>query len=49
MNTIHVLLPLVVNHGWSLQQFDGKNVFLHGELEEEVFMEAPLGFDDGFE
>ena len=29
MNTVRVLLSLVVNYGWALQQFDVKNAFLH--------------------
>ena len=33
MNTIHILLSLVANFGWSLQQLDVKNAFLHGDLE----------------
>ena len=40
MNIVRVLLSLATNFGWSLQQFDVKNVFLHGDLEEEVYMEA---------
>ncbi|RVW75443.1 Retrovirus-related Pol polyprotein from transposon RE1 [Vitis vinifera] len=31
MNTIHILLSLVANFGWSLQQLDVKNAFLHGD------------------
>ena len=40
---VRVLLSLVVNLDWPLQEFDVKNVFLHGELYEEVYMDLPLG------
>ena len=43
INTIRVLLSLVVNLDWPLQQFDVKNAFLHGESSEEVYMDLPLG------
>ena len=43
INTVRVLLSLVVNLDWPLQQFDVKNAFLHGELSEEVYMDLPLG------
>ena len=39
MNTILVLLSLAANFDWPLKQFDVKNVFLHGDLEEEVYMD----------
>ena len=45
MNTIRILLSLADNYGWSLQQFDVKNVFLHGNFEEEIYMEVPPGFN----
>ena len=48
MNTFQVLLSLATNLAWYLQQFDVKNAFLHSDMEEEVYMEAPLGFDDNF-
>lgn len=44
MNTVRVILSLAGNYGWELQQFYVKNVFLHGELEEEIYMEVPLGY-----
>ncbi|BBH03624.1 hypothetical protein Prudu_014548 [Prunus dulcis] len=46
MNTIRVLLSLAANLGWTLQQFDVKNAFLHGDLEEEVYMDMPPGIDE---
>nr|KYP63992.1 Retrovirus-related Pol polyprotein from transposon TNT 1-94 [Cajanus cajan] len=34
------ILSLAANYGWNLQQFDVKNAFLHGEIKEEIYMEA---------
>ena len=45
MNSIRVLLSLAINLDWPLLKFDIKNTFLNGDLEEEVYMDLPLGFD----
>jgi hypothetical protein len=39
-------LALAVHFGWIIHQLDISNAFLHGLLEEEVFMEKPKGFED---
>lgn len=41
---IRFMLALVVQFNWELEQLDVKTVFLHGELEEDIFMSQPQGF-----
>ena len=45
MNTMRILLSLAAHFGWELHQFDVKNAFLHGDLEEEIYMEIPPGYE----
>ncbi|KAL6333295.1 hypothetical protein AAG906_028478 [Vitis piasezkii] len=44
LNTVRVLLSLATNLDWPLLQLDGKNTFLHGDLEEEVYMDISSGY-----
>lgn len=41
--SICLMLSIVANRHRQLYQIDFKNVILHGELKEDVYMEQPLG------
>jgi hypothetical protein len=45
-STIQLVLSLFVSQGWSIHQLDVQNAFLHGVLEQKVYMKQPLGFLD---
>ena len=45
MNTPRILLSLAANFNWNLQQYDVKKAFLHRDLEEEIYMSIPPGFE----
>jgi hypothetical protein len=44
MNSVRILISIAANRGWKLYQLDVKNAFLHGDLQEEIYMEIPPGF-----
>lgn len=46
-STLRVLLSVVVEYGLYLQQLDVKTAFLNGELEEDIWMVQPPGYEEG--
>jgi len=46
MTTVKAIIAMAGAKGWPLHQMDVKNVFLHGDLQEEVYMEQPRGYVD---
>lgn len=43
--TIRIILTIAISKRWTVRQLNINNAFLDCELEEEVFMEQPPGFD----
>ena len=45
MTSIRTILSLVAVENLHLEQLDVKNAFLHGDLEEEIYMQQPQGYE----
>ena len=43
--SIRDIMALATKLGWKLHQMDVKTTFLNGVVEEEVYVEQPLGFE----
>jgi hypothetical protein len=44
LSTLRFLLGIVAHEDSELLQLDVKTTFLHGDLDEEIYMEQPQGF-----
>jgi hypothetical protein len=45
LETLRLLLAYAVQEDWEVRQIDVKTAYLYGDLDEEIFMEAPEGYD----
>lgn len=45
--TVRTIFALAAAHGWELQHLDTDTAFLHGVLEEKIYMMQPPGFEQG--
>jgi hypothetical protein len=45
-STIRTVLSIATSSSWPIHQLDVKNAFLHGALQETVYCQQPLGFED---
>lgn len=43
-DTIRMIIVVDAQKGWSVYQFDVKSAVLHGELNEDVYVEQPSGY-----
>jgi hypothetical protein len=44
LDSVHLLIAVMVHERWEVHHMDVKSVFLNGDLQEEVYVEQPMGF-----
>ena len=45
-STVRMLLTLILSNGWTTKQVDYTNAFAQAEIQEEVYIEPPKGFEN---
>jgi hypothetical protein len=45
MDTVRMMISLAAQMGWEIFQMDIKSAFLHGTLEEDVYIQQPQGYE----
>ena len=46
MDSIRLVLAIAASKRWEVHHMDVKSAFLHGDLEEAIYMKQPEGFID---
>ena len=46
MDSIRLVLAIAASKGWQVHHMDVKSTFLHGELQEEIYMQQLEGFQE---
>lgn len=46
-DSVRLILSIASTYLMKIKQFDVTTAFLYGELDEELYMEQPVGFEDG--
>ncbi|GAA0160040.1 transmembrane signal receptor [Lithospermum erythrorhizon] len=44
MDTVRMIISIAAQRSWKIYQLDVKSAFLHGELEEKVYIDQPQGY-----
>lgn len=45
--TVRMLITMATAHAWPLHQLDVNNAFLHGFLQDDIYMKLPPGYIQG--